>query len=86
MFGFSRLPGVILLLDSTEIVSDAEPSLSVATGLISSMLLILFLFVIISTLEFGQDATPFTMEEWKFAFQDGYAFNMLEHYFRHGGL
>lgn len=34
----------------------------------------------------GADVVPFTLEEWKWAFEGGYLGDMLSYSFRHGGL
>lgn len=64
-------------------VGGLKNSLPLTLG---AVMILLSVIVASSSVTVSPDATPFTLQEWWWAMKGGYLPNMLEHYFRHGGL
>jgi hypothetical protein len=72
---------ILLLLFYYRTVPNIATELS-----LGALMLVVAIFW--TTLDMTQhhDVTPFTMQEWWWAMKDGYVANMIEFYFRNGGL
>ena len=55
-------------------------------GIVLTALFAMTFAVLLTTMDTGSGATPYTMQEWAWAAQGGYLDNMVEHYMRNGGL
>lgn len=51
-----------------------------------SLLALLLTLVILTTIDWGTGAVPFTVEEWVWATKGGYLHTMIDHYIRNAGL
>jgi hypothetical protein len=58
-----------------------------ATNSMSALIGISMFFAgLAELLEMNDNVTPFTAQEWMWAFQGGYLDTMVSHFFRNGGL
>ena len=55
-------------------------------GIVLTALFAMTFAILLTTMDTGSGATPYTMQEWVWAAQGGYLDNMVEHYMRNGGL
>lgn len=65
-------------------------SVVTATGataaLMSSTVFLMTIAVLVTTMNTGTGATPYTLNEWLWAAQGGYLDEMVQHFLRNGGL
>lgn len=58
-----------------------------AVTLMSTTVVLMMVAILLTTVSLpGSDATPFTLQEWYWAFQGGFMDQMVEHYMRNGGI
>ena len=55
-------------------------------GIVLGSIFAITFALLLTTMDMGTGATPFTLQEWSWAAQGGYLDDMVAHYMRNGGL